>query len=105
MKEEEISKISESIKEKLGEESAALIADDLGILITQNKEVQELIAKQNEEITTLKDTNEKLVLANGNLLKQVPMGKSEPVKEESSEKKSFNFKDMFDKHGNFRTDI
>lgn len=105
MKDEELTKISDSIKEKLGEESAALIADDLGILLTQNKEVQELISKQENEITTLKDTNEKLVLANGNLLKQVPMGKSEPVKKESSEKKSFNFKDMFDKHGNFRRDI
>ena len=105
MKEEDITKISDSIKEKLGEESSALIADDLGILLTQNKEVLELIAKQENEITTLKDTNEKLVLANGNLLKQVPMGKSEPVKEESSEKRSLNFKDMFDKHGNFRKDI
>lgn len=102
MKEEDITKISESIKEKLGEESAALIADDLGILITQNKEVQDLISKQNEEITTLKDTNEKLVLANGNLLKQVPMGKAEEKQEAEVPKKSFNFSEMFDEHGNFK---
>lgn len=103
MKEEDITKISDSIKEKLGEESAALIADDLGILITQNKEVQELLSKQENEITTLKDTNEKLVLANGNLLKQVPMGqaKDEP-KADDVPKKSFNFADMFDSHGNFK---
>ena len=101
MKEEDITKISDSIKEKLGEESAALIADDLGILITQNKEVQDLITKQNEEITTLKDTNEKLVLANGNLLKQVPMGKVEK-EEPVASKKSFNFSEMFDEHGNFK---
>ena len=103
MKEEDITKISDSIKEKLGEESAALIADDLGILITQNKEVQDILQKQEKEITTLKDTNEKLVLANGNLLKQVPMGIAEEKKpEEASVKKSFNFSEMFDEHGNFK---
>lgn len=103
MKEEELTKIQESIKEKLGEESAALIADDLGILITQNKEVQDMLQKQEKEITTLKDTNEKLVLANGNLLKQVPMAPAEEKKpEETSVKKSFNFSEVFDEHGNFK---
>ena len=62
MNEEEITKISDSIKEKLGEEASALIADDLGILFTQNKEVQEKLSNQENEITRLKDTNEKLVL-------------------------------------------
>lgn len=103
MKEEDITKISESIKEKLGEEATALIADDLGILITQNKEVQDMLEKQEKEITTLKDTNEKLVLANGNLLKQVPMAPAEEkTPENTSVKKSFNFSEMFDKHGNFK---
>ena len=103
MKEEDLQKLTDSIKEKLGEESSALIADDLGVLYTHNKEVQELIDNQSKEITRLKDTNEKLVSANGSLLQQVPMGKSEEVKqEEASEKKSFNFKDVFDKYGNFK---
>lgn len=105
MKEEDLQKLTDSIKEKLGEESSALIADDLGVLYTHNKEVQEQLYNQNQEITRLKDTNEKLVLANGSLLQQVPMGKSEEVKqEETSEKKSFNFKDVFDKYGNFKHD-
>ncbi len=103
MNEETITKISESIKSKLGDENAALIADDLGILITENKSVQDILSKQENEISTLKDTNEKLVLANGNLLKQVPMGTAKEDKpEESSSKKSFNFADMFDEHGNFK---
>ena len=102
MNEEQITKISDSIKEKLGEEASALIADDLGILITQNKEVQERLSNQENEITRLKDTNEKLVLANGNLLKQVPMGKAEEPKVEEPSKKSFNFSEMFDEHGNFK---
>jgi hypothetical protein len=102
MKEDTITKISESIKQKLGDENAALIADDLGILITENKEVQDIISKQENEISTLKDTNEKLVLANGNLLKQVPMGTPKDDKEPEAPKKSFNFADMFDEHGNFK---
>lgn len=102
MKNEDLQALTDSIKEKLGEESAALIADDLGVLITKNNEVVETLDKQSKEITTLKDTNEKLVLANGSLLQQVPMGKKEePISEEST-KKSFNFSEMFDEHGNFK---
>lgn len=103
MKEEDLNKLYDSIKEKIGEEVSGLIADDLGILFTQNKEVQERLSNQENEISRLKDTNEKLVLANGNLLKQVPMGKVEEVKQkENQPKKSFNFSEMFDEHGNFK---
>ena len=103
MKEEDLNKLYDSIKEKIGEEASGLIADDLGILFTQNKEVQERLSNQENEISRLKDTNEKLVLANGNLLKQVPMGKvEEPKQEENQSKKSFNFSEMFDEHGNFK---
>ena len=103
MKEEDLTKLTESIKEKLGEESSALIADDLGILYTNNKEVVNKMSEQEKEIARLKDTNEKLVLANGSLLQQVPMGKSEPEKlEESTKKKSFDFSEVFDSHGNFK---
>lgn len=102
MKNEDLQALTDSIKEKLGEESTALIADDLGVLFTRNNEVLETLDKQEKEITTLKDTNEKLVLANGSLLQQVPMGKKEePISEEST-KKSFNFSEMFDEHGNFK---
>ena len=102
MKNEDLQALTDSIKEKLGEESAALIADDLGVLITRNNEVVDTLDKQSKEIATLKDTNEKLVLANGSLLQQVPMGKKEePISEEST-KKSFNFSSVFDEHGNFK---
>ncbi len=103
MKEEDLTKLTESIKEKLGEESSALIADDLGILYTNNKEVVNKMSEQEKEIARLKDTNEKLVLANGSLLQQVPMGiKEEPKQEESTKVKSFDFSEVFDKHGNFK---
>ena len=48
MKEEDIKTITDSIKEKLGEENSALIADDLGLLLTKNVEIQkELVEKDN----------------------------------------------------------
>ena len=99
MKEEDLIKLTESIKEKLGEEGSALIADDLGILYTQNKTVLEDLDNKNKEITTLKDTNEKLVLANGRLLQQVPMGKEEPETVESKPE-YFDYHSVFDEHGN-----
>lgn len=107
MTEEELKGITDSIKEKLGEESTALIADDLGILFTKNTEVQNNMTKQDEEISSLKSTNEKLVLANGRLLQQVPMGTNKKVEQEKDDsvKKSFNFSQMFDKSGNFKHDI
>lgn len=107
MKEEDLTNITNSIKEKLGEESTALIADDLGILITKNTEVLENLHNQETMISTLEEKNGKLVSANQSLLQQVPMGTKkevEPVKE-SSEIKSFNFSSMFDKNGNFKHDL
>lgn len=105
MKNDILENITKSIQEKLGKENSALISDDLGLLITENtKAFNESVSKDNE-ITTLKDRNEKLVIANGNLLQQVPKLDSynhheEPTKEES--KKKFNFKDAFDDKGHFK---
>lgn len=106
MREEDLTNITNSIKEKLGEESTALIADDLGILITKNSEVLESTHNLEEKITTLEEKNGKLVSANQSLLQQIPMGTKpkEEVKSES-EHKSFNFRSMFDKQGNFKQDL
>lgn len=107
MKEEDLQTITNSIKEKLGEEGTALIADDLGILLTKNTQVLDNISKQENEISSLKSTNEKLVLANGRLLQQVPMGTSadKEKEKEPQQNKSFNFRSMFDKNGNFKNDL
>lgn len=104
MKEEELKAITDSISSKLGEEASALIADDLGKLITSNSNTLTNINNLNKEISTLKDTNQKLVSANGSLLQQIPMSNT-PIKKEEvieeEEKKSFNFRDFFDSKGNF----
>ena len=100
MKEEDLQKLTDSIKEKLGEESSALIADDLGVLYTHNKEVQEQLYNQSQEITRLKENNAKLVSANGSLLQQIPMGKSEEVKVEDDKPTYYDYHSAFDENGN-----
>lgn len=102
MKEEDIKNTIESIKSKLGEETSALIADDLGILITKNTEIQKQISEKDNKITALGDKVDKLVLANASLLQQIPMGNDPQPKEENKESEDFSFKSVFDSKGNFK---
>lgn len=94
----------DSIKEKLGEENAALISDDLGNLITKNTEVFNTLENKEKEITRLNDLNQKLVSANGSLLQQVSAGieRNPHDTEDDPPKKSFNFRDAFDEKGRFK---
>lgn len=106
MKEEDIKQITDSIKEKLGEENSALIADDLGLLLTKNIEVQKELVDKENTINDYKDKNEKLVLANGKLLQSVPMGIDNNSKtDDSSYSEPFNFKSLFDEKGNFKNQL
>lgn len=105
MTDEELLNITNSIEEKLGKENSAVIADDIGLLMTGNAKSQKAIQDRDSEIADLKAKNEKLVLANGNLLKQVPMESETSVKrpkdENNSEKSHINLSDAFDKSGKF----
>lgn len=105
MTDEELLKITSSIEEKLGAENSAVIADDIGLLMTGNAKSQKAIQDRDSEIADLKAKNEKLVLANGNLLKQVPMESETSVKrpkdENNSEESHINLSDAFDKSGKF----
>lgn len=104
MEDEKLLGITNSIEEKLGKENSATIADDLGILMTENSKTQELLKQREEEIKTLKERNDKLVAANGNLLQQIPMGKIEDKKsvDQEDSKPSFNMRDAFDEYGNLK---
>lgn len=108
MTDDELKKFTSSIQEKLGEENSALIADDLGLLMTGNANAQNALRDRDQQIKDLQERNEKLVLANGNLLRQIPMG-VEPDKpymqvqqKEESDLHSFRFKDAFDEKGRFK---
>lgn len=99
----ELNEFISNIKEKLGDESSALISDDLGILLTKNNEALKLREDKDKEITRLNNVNEKLISANGSLLQQVSMGIEKKPEEDEAPKKSFNFRDAFDEKGRFKT--
>ena len=104
MNNKEYQELINSASEKLGKENSALIADDIGKLITINSSVVDDLKKKDTEISRLTQTNEKLVIANGNLLQSIPMGKEEKKeeKEEETERKSTSLRDCFDSRGNFK---
>ena len=102
MSDEELTKFLDTMQEKLGPENSAVIADDLGILISSNAEAQKRSKAQDEKIKQLTAHNEKLILANGNLLKQMPVENSEPAdRDDDAPKKRINLNDAFDAHGRF----
>ena len=106
MKNEELEAITTDLEAKLGKENFALISDSIGQLITSNTLVAESLKSKDDEIKKLKSTNEKLVLANGNLLQQVPMApnyeKHQSKEEPKEPSKPFSFRDVFDDKGRFK---
>ena len=98
MNEDLLKGITDSITAKVGEENAGIIADDIGKLITANKETIDNIKSLNTKVSELEDTNEKLVKANGSLLQQIPAvaeQEKRQTEEATEEKKAFNFKAFF----------
>lgn len=94
-----------SIQEKIGKDASNLILDEIGELLTDNKQMNEQMENKDKEITTLKKTNETLQQVNGNLLQQVAMGEEEKpnVKENKEEKpKYIDYRQAFDEKGNFK---
>ena len=103
MDDKELTRISDSIKEKLGEEDFAKISDSIGELITGNSLNLDEIKNRDEQISKLRETNAQLITANGNLLKQVPVVNNEADDEDDEEAKPQRIKlrDAFDKNGMF----
>ena len=57
MKKEDHDKIISSIQEKAGDEVSGVIADDLGLLITDNSNMLDIIEKQSKQIEKLEKQN------------------------------------------------
>ena len=104
MKEKDFNELITNMQAKLGEEASGLIADDLGMLISDNKAVNDTESRYQDEIKMLKDQKEKLIATNGNLLQQISFGVEEQVKEEVKEepRKHIDFRDFIDASGNFK---
>lgn len=105
MKNEDLEVITSTIKETLGDDATAQIADSLGLLITENNKVQSTLQEQEKEIQSLKEKNERLVAANANLLQSVPIAKPSVKEEKEETKKSISISDCFDSRGNFKRSI
>ena len=104
MKNEDLTKLTQKIQEKLGQENSALISEELATLMTDNANVNSQIEKQTSEIETLKSDKEKLLDVNSKLFLQVSQGYDESLIEDKKEeeKKPFSFKSCFDEKGNFK---
>lgn len=104
MKEKDFNELITNMQAKLGEEASGLIADDLGMLISDNKAVNDTESRYQDEIKMLKDQKEKLIATNGNLLQQISFGVEEQAKEEVKEepRKHIDFREFIDASGNFK---
>lgn len=94
-----------AIQEKIGEESSALILDEVGVLMTDNLNMNKEIENKDNEIKMLKERNEKLLAVNGNLLQQVSMAEESPTSKPETppeKKEPFDFRQVFDEYGNFK---
>ena len=106
MKEADFQEKLNSIQEKIGEDASNLILDEIGVLLTDNKAMNNTIDDKDKEIERLKKTNETLQNVNGNLLQQVAIGEDIEIqrktKESEEPKKPFDFRSAFDEYGNFK---
>lgn len=104
MTEEELSKINDNMKDKIGEESFAMILDDIGTIMTGREVMEQSIKERDDTIADLKSKNEKLVAANAQLFKQIPVGHTSKEVDEVDESptKDIRLKDAFDANGNFK---
>lgn len=105
MKEKEMEELTNKMQEKLGKDAAALIADDIGLLISDTKKVNKQEEKYQADIQRLKEQKEKLIETNGNLLLQVSVAEDNisqgnKVKEEEAPK-PYDFRTAIDEFGNF----
>lgn len=105
MKNDDFQKKITDLQEKIGEEASSLILDDIGLLLSDNKTMNETLDSKDKEINDLKKRNESLMNVNANLLQQVPMGSDEdlePTRKEEKKKEPFDFRSAFDEFGNFK---
>ena len=103
MKNTEFQDKMKSIQEKIGSDASSLILDDIGLLLTDNQNMNTALVDKDKEIERLKKNNEMLQNVNGNLLMQVSMAEDPDTKpEEDKPKQAFDFRTVFDEKGNFK---
>ena len=93
------------IKEAVGDEIVGKIADTLGVLISDNTNMNAELNKKDDTIKSLQNDKDTLIKTNGNLLLQVTAGKEEDIintNEKKEEKKEYiDFRTAFDEKRKF----
>lgn len=106
MKNEKLNDIIESMKDKIGKETSALINDSFMEILTDNSSMNEIIKTKDDEINTLKKDKEELIKTNGNLVQQVTASVIDFSNEENDEKNDNKYEnlkreDFYDAKGNY----
>lgn len=105
MLEKDFQKEIDKIKEAVGDEVVGKIADTLGILISDNTNMNAELNKKDDTIKSLQNDKDTLIKTNGNLLLQVTAGKEEDIintNEKKKEKKEYiDFRTAFDEKRKF----
>lgn len=101
MKNEDIEKLTNSIRAKLGDETSALISDDLANIILDNQNMNTAISSRDSTISELQKDKDNLIMTNNRLFQQVSIGEEPKLPDQEPEKKPFNFRSVFDEKGNF----
>lgn len=95
------------IQEKVGEETAAIIADDLGTLRTAQKAALDKQSEYEKKIEDLTTTNQQLVASNANLLNKIPVIEENKVvpntqNNDKGNTSQYNPMDAFDQFGRLK---
>ena len=113
MENKDFKKIIDSMNEKIGKEKAALIADDIAKITSDNLQMNNTLKEKDTKISELTKSKEDLMTTNMNLLQQIPMGDDEetivnPKMKKNKETENlrnadtFDFRTLFDENGNFK---
>lgn len=96
-----LTKIVDNIQEKVGKETAGIIADDLANILVIEEANEKNIKQKDETIEKYKKDKEMLIQANGNLLLQVPQTKEEIQEDKKEVNEPFDFRTVFE-NGKFK---
>lgn len=104
MKTEDFQNKMTEIQTKIGQDASSNILDDIGILLTDNQNMNKQITDKDNEIARQKKQIETLQNVNANLLQQIPMGDDEGFeKNQKKEEKpiEIDFRKAFDEKRKF----
>lgn len=102
-----LTNLTNKMKEKIGEENMALISEEISEIVTDNTNTNNLLNNNKTEIEDLKNKNANLVNTNGILMQKIGTQLEQPIVNNKTENKKteFNLKNAFDEKGNFKRNI